>query len=87
MSSKSFGCRCIALYNLVYFTFRKHTENGLLGRVARFLAYYDEAEVLNQSLVSHWLPVTVSSDTRYVVACISSCPRNFSVLFCKVQRS
>ena len=55
------------LYNHVYFTCRKHTENGLLGGVARFLVN-DEVEVLNQSLVSHGLPATVSSDTRYVVA-------------------
>ena len=54
-------------YTVVYFTFRKHMENGLLGGVARFLAN-DEVEVLNQSLLSLGLPATVSSDTRYVVA-------------------
>ena len=53
-------------YTAVYFTCRKHTENGLLGGVARFLAN-DEVEVLNQSLLSLGLPATVSSDTRYVV--------------------
>ena len=51
----------------MYFTCRKHTENGLLGGAARFLTN-DELEVLKQSLLSLGLPATVSSDTRYVVA-------------------
>ena len=51
----------------MYFTCRKHIENGLLGGVARFLSN-NEVEVLNQSLLSLGLPATVSSDTRYIVA-------------------
>ena len=51
----------------MYFTCRKHTENGLIGGVATFLAN-DELEVLKQALLSLGLSATVSSDTRYVVA-------------------
>ena len=47
--------------------YRKHTENGLLGGVAKFLKN-EEAQLLNQSLVSLGLPPTVSCETRYIIS-------------------
>ena len=66
-----------------YILLAENTENGLLG-VARFLSN-DEVEVLHQSLVSLGLPAIVSSDARYIVA--YHLVQEFSVLFCKVQKS